>query len=258
MSKTGKMYQRSASLLAIAFIATAKLPLELRAQDSPGAGKQGVTSGVASSKSAAQDGVLEPYLLQAGDEIQIRVYNIPELDQTVRIRPDGRISLLLLNEVEAAGRTPEELSRSLSSSYAEFFRTPRVTTIVKTFTNREVFVGGEVTQPRIVPLSGKMSATAAIFYAGGFKNTAKTREVIILHKMPNGAAEIKRLNVEAVLTKGGSDVQLQPFDVVFVPKSRIAKLDQFVDQYMKQLMPIATSLGFSYILGGQGFAISIP
>ena len=198
------------------------------------------------------------YSLQAGDEIQIRVFNLPELDQIVKVRPDGKISLLLLNDVVAAGSAPEDLSKKLTEEYGKFFRTPRVTTIVRTFTNRDVFVGGEVVQPRMVVLTGKMTAIAAIFYAGGFKNTAKTKEVIVLHKTPTGAAAIDRVNVEAVLHRGEGDIDLSPFDVVYVPKSRIARLDQFVDQYMKQLMPIATSMGFSYILGGQGFAISIP
>jgi len=200
----------------------------------------------------------EVYLLQPGDEIQVRAFNLPELDQIVRIRPDGKISLLLLNDVDAAGHAAEELSKTLSAAYAQFFRAPKVTTIVRTFTNRNVFVGGEVNQPKMIQLTGKLSTAAAIFYAGGFKNTAKTKEVIILHRAQNGAAAIKRLNLNAVLDKGAADVELEPFDVVYVPKSRIARLDQFIDQYMKQLMPIATSLGFSYILGGQGFVVSIP
>jgi protein involved in polysaccharide export with SLBB domain len=109
----------------------------------------------------------------------------------------------------------------------------------------------------MIPLTGKLSAAAAIFYAGGFKNTAKSKEIIILHNN-HGTPAIRRFNADAVLSKGAPDVELEPYDVVFVPKSRIAKLDQLIDQYIKQLMPIATSLGFSYILGGQGFAVSIP
>jgi protein involved in polysaccharide export with SLBB domain len=208
---------------------------------------------------AAQPPAIAPevYLLQPGDEIQIRAFNLPELEQIVKVRPDGKISLLLLNDVDASGHGAEELSKTLSAAYGQFFRNPKVTTIVRTFTNRNVYVGGEVVQPKMIALTGKLSAAAAIFYAGGFKNTAKSKEIIILHNN-HGTANVKKLNVDAVLSKGAADVELEPFDVVFVPKSRIAKMDQFVDQYMKQLMPIATSLGFSYILGGQGFAVSIP
>jgi len=219
----------------------------------PGATEPSATEPAAQAPANAPD----VYRLQPGDEIQVRAFNLPELEQIVKVRPDGKISLLLLNDVDAAGYGSEDLSKLLSTAYGQFFRSPKVTTIVRTFTNRNVYVGGEVIQPKMIPLTGKLSAAAAIFYAGGFKNTAKSKEILILHNN-HGTTAIKRLNLDAVLSKGAADVELEPFDVVFVPKSRIAKMDQFVDQYMKQLMPIATSMGFSYILGGQGFAVSIP
>ena len=107
------------------------------------------------------------YVLQAGDEIDIRVFELPDLNQTARIRPDGKISLLLLNDVEAAGRTPERLSEQLSLLYAKHFRSPQVAVIVRSFSNFSVYVGGEVGQPGMVPLGGDLTAASAIFRAGG-------------------------------------------------------------------------------------------
>jgi protein involved in polysaccharide export with SLBB domain len=198
------------------------------------------------------------YVLQAGDDLEIRVFDLPELSQKVKIRPDGRISVLLLDELPAAGVTPAGLTESIRQGYSGHFRNPRVTVAVTGFVNQNVFIGGEVNQPRMIALNGRLSAAAAVFYAGGLKPTAKTKEIIILRNSGKNSARITKLDLEQVLTKGAPDVELQPFDVVFVPKSRIAKLDQFMDQFIKQLQPIAMNMGFSYLLGGQSFQVLIP
>lgn len=198
------------------------------------------------------------YVLQAGDDIEVRVFNIPEISQKLHIRPDGRISLVLLNEMMAAGNTAADLSELIRKGYSTHFRNPQVTVVVNSFVNQNVYVGGEVNQPKLIPLNGKLSAAAAVFYAGGLKNTAKTTEIIIIRNSGKNTAELSRLNLKDVLTKGAPDVQLKPFDVVYVPKSRIARLDQFVDQYFKLLQPIALNLGFNYLLGGQQVQVAIP
>ena len=215
------------------------------------------TSTAGPQSAAAEAGPPPEYVLQAGDELDIRVFNLPELTQKVKIRPDGRISLMLLDELVAAGTTPVALNETIRQGYSRQFRNPRVTVVVTSFTNQNVYVGGEVNQPRMIPLTGRLSAAAAVFYAGGLKSTATTREVIILSNSGKNSAQLRRLNLGDVLSKGAPDIELRPFDVVFVPKSRIAKLDQFVEQYIKMLQPIALNLGFSYLIG-QSFQVVIP
>ena len=204
---------------------------------------------------AAQAPETPVYILQAGDELEIKAFNLPELDHKVRIRPDGKISLLLLDDVQAEGMPAGDLSKYLSSRYAEHFRNPRVTVVVASFSNRNIYVGGEVNMPQMIPLNGTLTAAGAIFRSGGLKTTAKTKEIVILRNSGNNTPIMTKLNLNDVFTKGAADVTLQPFDVVFVPKSTIAKIDQFVDQYMKQLQPISITLGFNYLLGGQSIVI---
>jgi protein involved in polysaccharide export with SLBB domain len=195
------------------------------------------------------------YVLEPGDEISIKVFNMPQLDETVRIRPDGRISAVLVDEVDAAGVTPPELDARLTQRYAEYVRDPQVTVIVRSFANLKVYVGGEVTTPGPLPLVGRLTALAAVLQAGGFKGTAKTDSVILIRNAGDGRPQLERLNLKAVYTKGGPDVALKPFDVVYVPMSGIAKVDKFVDQYMRQLLPIALTGGFTYILGNNALLI---
>lgn len=188
------------------------------------------------------------YTLQSGDEIEIKVFEIPELADRVRIRPDGKISALLLDDIQAAGLAPSELDDVLTKGYAAYYQNPRVTVIVRTFANQRVYVGGEVNQPGMLELAGDLSLLGAVLEAGGFRPTAKRSSVILLRK-GEGGPQVRRVNLDDMLAKGSPDVELQPFDVIFVPKTFIAKANQFVQQYIRDLLPVATSANFTYILG---------
>jgi protein involved in polysaccharide export with SLBB domain len=157
--------------------------------------------------------------------------------------------VLLLDDVEAAGRTPRQLDDFLTAGYARHYRDPKLTVVVRSFANRKVYVGGEVGQPSVIPLVGQLTAVSAIFQAGGFRTTAKTDSVILIRNGGDGTPILRKLNLRNVLTKGEPDVALQPFDVLYAPRSTIAKVDQFVDQYIKSVLPLNLSGGFTYIFG---------
>lgn len=188
------------------------------------------------------------YVLQIGDEIEIRVFELPELETRAQIRPDGKISMVLLDDMQAAGLTPLQLDAALTNGYSTYYFNPRVTVIVRSFSNQKVFVGGEVSRPGMQPLAGDLSALGAILQAGGFQNTASRSSVILLRKGENGPVVV-RLNLDEIIEKGSSDPVLQPFDVVYVPQKFIAKANLFVQQYIRDLLPIATNANFTYILG---------
>ena len=210
------------------------------------AGSARQTTAAADTQASSDGGA---YKLQSGDEIEIKVFEIPELADRVRIRPDGKISALLLDDVQAAGLAPAELDDILTKGYSTFYFNPRVTVIVRSFSNQRVYVGGEVNQPGMLELAGALSAVAAVMEAGGFRQTARRSSVILLRKGIDGP-EIRRLNLDNVLGKGAPDIALQPFDVVFVPRTFIAKANLFVQQYIRDLLPVATNANFTYILAG--------
>jgi len=205
------------------------------------------------SSAASQTGAEDPealYQIQEGDDLTIKVFDRPELEETVRVRPDGKISVMLLDDVTAAGLTTAELDRALSERYAEFYREPQVTVIVRTFANFRIFVGGEVAQPGPISLQGKLTALQAVLQAGGFLGTARTDSVVLIRRSQEIAGpRIEKIDLKDVINKGVPDVELEPFDVVYVPMSRIAKMDKFVDQYIRQLLPISLNAGFQYVLG---------
>ncbi len=191
-----------------------------------------------------------PYRLQRGDALEIRVHQLPELGAELVVRPDGKISVPLLGEIEAAGLAVGRLEEILTTGYQKEYRNPRVTVIVKYFSNQTVYIGGEVTRPSLLPLKDGLTAFQAVFQAGGFKETAREDSVMLVRNNGNDKPVVMRLRLDEVL-KGKPDTRLQPFDVLYVPKTKIAKLDKFMDQYVKQVSPMLFSFGFTYLLGGK-------
>jgi len=209
------------------------------------------------STPAPAPAVKAPYVLQRGDEITVKVFNNNDLLDTVIVRPDGKITVLLLDDVQAAGLTAAELDGALTAGYSKFFREPQVSVIVRSFSNLRVYVGGEVGQPGPVSLRGDVTALEAILQVGGFRPTARMDSVVLLRNDGNDKPVVQKLNFKELLAKGGgADMALQPFDVLYVPVSRIGKVDRFVDQYVRQLLPISLTAGFQYIVGDQAFVVS--
>lgn len=194
------------------------------------------------------DASSRPYVLQRGDTLQIRVFNLTELDQTVTIAPDGTMSVLLLDAVDAAGLTTAKLDELITARYAKFYRDPQVTVNVTNYANQKIYVTGEVVQPGLLPLVGELSAARAVIQAGGLRPSAKTSSVFLVRRGTDGTPVTTRVDLEAVLKGTAQDVPLMPFDVVYIPKSKIASVNQFMDQYVRQLIPITTTFGFSYLL----------
>jgi polysaccharide biosynthesis/export protein len=189
------------------------------------------------------------YILQRRDVIEIKVYDLPEVSGTVAIRPDGKISVPLLNDVVAAGLTPDHLAANLTQGYKHEFRNPRVTVIVRSFSNQNVFVGGEVDKPGLLPLDSQMTVLQAILRAGGVKETAKQKGVILLRNDGHGKPEVRQLSLLAV-ADGAPDILLQPFDVVLVPKTKVAQLNKWIDQNIRKMIPMGLGFDFSYLLNG--------
>jgi protein involved in polysaccharide export with SLBB domain len=119
-----------------------------------------------------------PYVLEPGDTLALRFNRNPELNDDEVIRPDGMISLQLIDEVHAAGMTASQLSDELQKRYASELAHPQVKVIVKSFTKQRVSVAGEVTTPGEQPLLDGLTLSQAINHAGGFLKTANRSQVV--------------------------------------------------------------------------------
>ncbi len=187
------------------------------------------------------------YYLQTGDKIEVKFFYYPDMNETLEIRPDGRISLQLLGEIQAAGLTPSQLTKILQEKYAKYLAKPEVVVIVKEFSGEKIYVGGEVKKPGEIPIKGKLTLLQAIFQAGGLTEKAKASDVLILHPAGN-RLEAFKINLNAILEQKQGDVFLRSYDVVYIPQTTIAKIDQFINQYINAIIPKSLSFPFVYQL----------
>ena len=190
-----------------------------------------------------------PYVIQPGDQMDIKFFYNPELNETVMVRPDGKISLQLVDEIKTSGLTPAQLDELLTEKYAQELRKPVVTVIVRSFTMQRAWVGGEVNRTGFVNLTAGMTPLQAVLEAGGFKETANPEEIILIRKGPENQPVPVRVDLKSTLDGNGfqNGIQLQPQDVVYVPKTFIAEANKFVKQYVEDLLLFrGVSLGFSY------------
>jgi len=194
------------------------------------------------------------YLIQPGDQLDIKFFYNPELNESVTVRPDGMISLQLVDEIHAAGQTPARLDDVLTEKYAGELRKPVISVIVKSFAAQRVYVGGEVNRQGFVNLAPGMGPLQAVIEAGGLKETADPGAVLLIRKGTENQPVPVRMDLKGALqgsdTLGG--IQLQALDVVYVPKTFIAEANKFVKQYIEDLLLFrGVSLGFSYDLSSE-------
>ena len=160
-----------------------------------------------------------PYIIGAGDVLAVNVWKETELTRTVLVRPDGRISLPLIGEVQAAGRTTDQVQAEILDRLASFISHPQVNVIVQEIKSRTFNVVGKVVKPGEFDLLRPMNVLDGIALAGGFTEFAKTAKVYVLRKGPEGKTEMLPFNYKKVIKGEALDqnVPLQPGDTIVVP-----------------------------------------
>jgi polysaccharide export outer membrane protein len=160
------------------------------------------------------------YLIGPSDMLRIQVWKNPELSAEVPVRPDGKISVPLLDDVQASGLTTTELKEVLTKAFAEFVTAPDVTVIVLQINSKMIYVVGAVNRPMAVPLNVDMRALDALAIAGGFGPYAEQSDVKILRPAPDGSVTEYRFDYPAFLDgeHPESNLRLQPGDTIVVPE----------------------------------------
>jgi polysaccharide export outer membrane protein len=194
------------------------------------------------------------YLLYPGDQIDVVVQTAPELSRTLTVGPDGRITMPMSTPIMAAGRSLPFVQNQLKAELAKQLRDPTLAVTSRAFAPQQIFIGGEVGQQGSYTIPGPIGSLEAIFMAGGFLSSAKTSEVVVLRRAPNGGLMMRVVNHKNGLRNIRSyadNMQLRRGDIIFVPRSGISEVGLFMQQYFRDTMPVDFSL--SYNLGG-GFS----
>lgn len=156
------------------------------------------------------------YLLAAGDKLTIDVYKDKDLSQSLQIRPDGKITLPLVGDIPAAGRTALQLRDAITTNLKQYITDPVVTVIVAETAPRVIYVMGEVNKPGPQVVSGRLTVMEALATAGGFTDFANRKDVRILHKTGTGIVQTLHFNYKDAVNDGTEGPALQPGDTVIV------------------------------------------
>ena len=170
------------------------------------------------------------YTLNPGDVIDIQYRYTPEFNQTVTIQPDGYISLEIGGDLKVSGRNLTQVRALILLKARERLASPELNVILKEFQKPFVVVAGEVGQPGKIEVRDKMTAIQAVLMAGGFKESAKSSQILVFRKLNSDTAEVRMLNFKTLKRTADleNDLTLQPGDMIMVPRDRLSKVERYV------------------------------
>ncbi len=194
------------------------------------------------------------YRIGFGDVLDVKFFYDPELNETLLVRSDGRVTLPRLGDLVVVGMTPSQLDSIVTIRYSEILKNPDITIQVRKSAEEVVYVLGEVNKPGVYTTIGRMSILQAIAAAGGFSHSAKTSSIVVFHSNGMEKPTAQRVNLSKVLGRENLDenILLSGYDIVYVPKTFIGKLDLFVDQFFTKVFP---PLFETYIKGYDAYRI---
>jgi len=188
----------------------------------------GILTGCAGGTMAGKEDLSQPaplpeYLIGPGDVLQVFVWRNPELSTTIPVRPDGRISVPLSEDLEATRKTPTALARDIEAILKQYIQDPVVTVIVQNFVgpySQQVRVIGEAAKPQALPYRENMTVLDVMIAVGGLTQFAAGNRAVINRKTREGEVNM-RVNLDRLLKDGdtSANVRMLPGDVLIVPQS---------------------------------------
>jgi polysaccharide biosynthesis/export protein len=188
-------------------------------------------------ESATQD---SDYRIQPGDSLALDFYMNAEFNDTATVDPNGKITLRMVGPIQAAGLTPDQLASSIDKAYQNELRNPGAVVHLNNLPNRQIYVEGEVTKPGAFPLQPGMTVVQALALAGGVTDNSDAESSLLIRRDACGQPQGTAVDLAAATKQPGSaeDVALMPRDVVVVPRSKIANVDLWVKQHIRDVLPV--------------------
>ena len=164
------------------------------------------------------------YIIGPGDAVQIFVWHNPDLSASVPVRPDGKISIPLVEDIICSGRTPTQLARDIEERLRKYVQDPTVTVIMSSFTglpSQQVRIVGAATAPKAILFRENMSVLDAMIAVGGLSTFASGNRAKLVRTMPDGRQSITPMRLESLLEDGdlSANLPLEPGDVIIIPQS---------------------------------------
>ncbi len=182
------------------------------------------------------------YRLRVGDKIEVSFIAAPEIRVATPVTPDGTVTIPMAGEFVAVGRTTGELRQAIMDVMAEYIVDPSASVVLTDIADQPVFVLGEVVSPRRVSARGGLTVSMAIAEAGGFEAAGRPSSVMVIRTYGVEQPTAFKVDVTKVLSgrDPSEDLELMSNDVVYVPKSVIGKVGEFVDLFFNKIAPAQT------------------
>jgi len=177
----------------------------------------------------------EEHTLAPNDEIEVRFPFYPDLNDRVLVGPDGRVSLQLVNTVPVGGLTVADATKLLNRRFSQVLKDPQVTLTLRTYAPQQVFVDGWVNNPGLVRSEVPLTVSRALAQAGGVKSGAQTDKILILRRSSDGKVFYYQTELGNYAGAGAQDPLLKSYDVVYVPQTVFASLNDFLINYVKNV-----------------------
>ncbi len=203
--------------VAMCFVMSIGVYAQVATQNNPPAPiTQNAASAATTAGSSAHD---NSYVIGNDDVLAVSVWKEPDISRSVPVRSDGKISLPLVGEVQAAGQTPLKLEQDIAAKLKNYIGEPEVTVIVQQINSQKFNILGQVTRPGSYPIASAVTVLDAIAVAGGFRDFAKQKSIYILRQNADGTQTRLAFNYKEVV-KGknpAQNIKLQPRDSIVVP-----------------------------------------
>lgn len=172
----------------------------------------------------------QKYRLQPSDVLEVEYSYTPEYNQTATVQPDGEVTLKVLGGVKVAGLTVEEARSHITEMASKHLNQPEITLLLKEYVKPHFTVSGEVNKPGSYDLHGATSVVEAIAMSGGFKESSKQTQVVLVRKMNADVAEVRMLDFKELTSPRGirEDIAIKPGDMLIVPKNRLSKVEPYI------------------------------
>lgn len=182
------------------------------------------------------------YVMGPGDSIEISVWG-HDLKKEMRIRPDGKISFYLIDDVRAAGVTPSALRDEIQKRLSKYIKEPKVSVIVMGYKSKQILVIGDVEEPGLYQYEGNMTAFDAIGLAEGYGKHAELKSILVARDAYSDNPQFYVANLYKAIHDAdlSENILLQPGDIIYIPKNFLGNVGDFMDYFISRVHPIATS-----------------
>lgn len=182
----------------------------------------------------------EDYKIGAGDEIELKFYFTPEMNDKFTVRPDGYITVMFAGDIKAAGRTTRQLSKQLRKKLTKHIKQLEFAINVRSFNSQRAYVGGEVAKPGAIALAGHPTLLQVLDEAGWVTPAGRMNEIVLIRRNPNGDEEVYPLNISKIMS--GEDVSqnvvVKAGDTILVPPLEAVDVDRWVDRNIRLVTPL--------------------